>query len=185
MSIIGYARTSTADQQAGLADQIATLEAAGCGRIFSEHASAAGRDRPQLSACLDYLREGDSFMVTRPDRLARSVRDLLAIVDQLRAKGVNVRILSIGADTATATGKLILTVLAGVAEMEREIMLERQRAGIATARSAGKYKGRKRSIDPSRLMEARLLLLQGRTQREVADWLGVDRVTLYRALKAA
>ncbi len=179
MSIIGYARTSTAEQQAGLADQISTLQAAGCERIYSEHISALGK-RPELDACMNYLREGDTFVVTRPDRMARSVRDLLAMVDELQAKKVAVRILSIGADTTSATGKLILTVLAGVAEMEREIMLERQRAGIAKAQADGKYKGRKRKADP---IEAARLKAQGVPVAEIARRMGVDASNVWRALK--
>jgi DNA invertase Pin-like site-specific DNA recombinase len=176
--IVGYARTSTTDQVAGLTDQIAQLEALGCERIWQEHASAVG-DRPEFRAAVDYARAGDIFVVTRPDRLARSVIDMLTTINKLRAKGVEVRILSIGADTSTATGKLILTVLAGVAEMEREIMLERQRAGIAKAKAEGKYKGRKRVVD---IPHAKILRAEGKSMREIARTLGCDASTICRAL---
>lgn len=182
MTIIGYARTSTADQQAGLADQIAQLEKEGCERIWSEHASAISGPRSELKAALMWVREGDTFVVTRPDRLARSVRDMLALIDDLKKRDVNVRILSIGADTTSATGKLILTVLAGVAEMEREIMLERQRAGIARAKSEGKYKGRKPKVDP---IAAARLKADGVSVAEIARRQGVNASNVWRALKAA
>lgn len=183
MSTVGYARTSTIDQRAGLADQVAQLQQAGCERIWQEHASALDRDRIELGACLAYLREGDTFVVTKPDRLARSVRDMLAIIDTLRGKLVDVRILSIGADTTTATGKLILTILAGVAEMEREIMLERQRAGIAKAQAEGKYKGRPRVMTVQDVAEVRAAIDAGGSPSREARRLGVSRATLYRALQ--
>lgn len=183
MTTVGYARTSTADQVAGLADQVATLTAAGATRIWQEHVSALATDRPELAACLGWVREGDTFIVTKPDRLARSVPGLLDTVSGLQGRGVNVRILSMGVDTSTPTGKLILTVLGGVAAWEREIMLERQRAGIAAAQREGKYKGRKAVMTPQRTIEARLLLAQGQSRAAVARWAGVDASTLYRALK--
>lgn len=185
MSIIGYARTSTTDQAAGLADQVTVLEQAGCERIWQEHISALSPDRPELTACLAYLREGDTFVVTKPDRLARSVVDMLNIINRLRANGVTVRILSMGVDTGNPTGKLMLTVLGGVAEWEREIMLERQRAGIAEAKAAGKYKGRKPKMTAAVTAEARRMIEAGQGQASVARFLQVDPSTLWRALKAA
>jgi len=179
MTILGYARTSTTDQLAGLDDQIATLRAHGCDRIWSEQVSSmAARD--QLNAALDYAREGDVFVVTKPDRLARSVRTMLDTVEMLRAKGVEVRILSMGVDTSTPTGKLMLTVLSGVAEWEREIMLERQRAGIAKAKAEGKYKGRVRKVDR---VQALLLRSEGLTMRQIGDRLGVDPSNVSRAIR--
>ncbi len=127
--MIGYARTSTAEQTAGLEAQVRDLLQAGCEKVYREQVSSVDADRPQLKAAIDYLREGDVFIVTKPDRLARSTKDLLDIVDGLQGGGVDVRILSMNLDTSTATGKLILTVLGGVATFERELMLERQREG--------------------------------------------------------
>ena len=112
--IVGYARTSTSDQQAGLGAQIAELEAAGCTRIFSEQVSGADTARPELQAALDWVRAGDVFVVTKPERLARNVIDLLGIVERLRAKGVTVRVLAMHLDTGNPTSNLILTILAGV-----------------------------------------------------------------------
>src|SRR4051812_34942689 len=141
--MVGYARTSTADQEAGLAGQERELRAAGCGKVFSEQVSSVGK-RPQLDAALDYLREGDVLMVTRPDRLARSVADLLGIAAKLDAKDVALHVMSMGGstlDTGSPTGRMMLTMLGAVAEFERTLMLERQREGIAKAKGKGRYKG--------------------------------------------
>ncbi len=141
-AIIGYARTSTADQQAGLDAQIVELQAAGCTRIFQEQVSGMDTARPQLQAALDWVRAGDVFVVTKPERLSRNVRDLLALVDLLKAKDVTVRVLAMHLDTGNPTSSLILIILAGVGSWEREVMLERQKIGIAKAKAEGKYRGR-------------------------------------------
>jgi DNA invertase Pin-like site-specific DNA recombinase len=139
--LIGYARTSTIDQAAGLEAQERDLKAAGVEKLFTEQVSSVA-DREQLEAALDYVRDGDVLVVTKLDRLARSIRDLCSIVDRLTAKGVSLRILGMGLDTATANGRLMLNVLGSVAQFEREVMLERQREGIAKAKGEGKFKGR-------------------------------------------
>lgn len=118
------------------------MQKAGCEKLFKEQTSTRS-DRPQLRAALEFVRDGDVFVVTRLDRLARSVADLMGIIDGLEQKQVGLRILNWGMDTQTPTGRLMLTVLGGVAQFEREVMLERQREGIAKAKAAGKYKGRK------------------------------------------
>ena len=142
--IVGYARTSTMDQTAGLEAQERELRDAGCDKLFVEQVSSVDvRARDRLAEALDYVRDGDTLVVTKLDRLARSVAHLLEVLEALTAKGASLRILSMGIDTGTATGKLMLTLLGGVAEFERSIMLERQREGIAKAKAAGKYKGRK------------------------------------------
>lgn len=149
--LIGYARTSTVDQVAGLEappfDRLrmsGALGATSCTKLFCEQASSVGQ-RDQLDAALDFVREGDALVVTRLDRLARSTADLLAIVATLEAKQVGLRILDFGGsevDTRSPTGRMLLTMFAAVAEFERAIMLERQPAGVARARAQGKYKGR-------------------------------------------
>ena len=139
--IIGYARTSTTDQLAGFEAQHRDLAAAGVAKVFSEQVSSVG-ERQQLEAALDWVREGDVFVVTKLDRLARSVASLVQIVEKLEAKGVALRILNVGIDTGTPTGRLMLTMLGAVAEFERGIMLERQREGIAKAKAQGRFKGR-------------------------------------------
>jgi len=181
---IGYARTSTTDQEAGLAAQIDELKEQGCGRVFSEQVSSVDASRPQLKAALEYLREGDTFVVTRPDRLARGTLDLLNIVDSLTERGVVVRILSMDLNTGNATGRLVLTVLAGIAEFERSLMLERQRAGIAKAKAEGKYRGRAPTAR-AKAGEVRALKAEGVTPAEIVRRTGISRASLYRILGEA
>lgn len=183
-AVVGYARTSTTDQVAGLDAQVDELTKAGCTRIFREHVSAVDRQRPELEAALDWLRSGDTFIVTKPDRLARSVTDLLSIVSRLREKGVEVRILSMHLDTSNPTSMLTLTVLAGVAQWEREVMLERQRAGIARAKAEGRYKGRAPTAQ-AKAPEVRRLKAEGRTISQIVAETGVSRASVYRALNEA
>ena len=179
--VVGYARQSTADQRAGLDAQIAELKAAGCTKLFSEVVSGIDAARPQLQACLSYLREGDTFIVRAPCRLARSSADLLRIVDDLTARGVRVILKSMGVDTTTSTGKLMLTILAGVVEHERTLMLERQRAGVARAKAEGKYKGRKPTAR-LKAPEIRQLRASGRTVPEIVVATGVSRASVFRVL---
>lgn len=179
---VGYARTSTVDQDAGLEAQLRDLAKTGCEKVFSEKVSSVAK-RPQLDAAINYCREGDTFTVTKIDRLARSVSDLLAIIERLTVKGVRVRILSPDLDTANATGKLMLNIFAAVAQFEREIMLERQREGIAKARKDGKYKGRK-PISPDKRAAIIRLDGMGAKKAEIAKQTGVGVATVYRELAA-
>jgi DNA invertase Pin-like site-specific DNA recombinase len=181
--VVGYARTSTVDQKAGLEDQVAELTGVGCTRVFQEHMSGVDAKRPQLASALDWLREGDTFIVTKPDRLARSTTDLLSIVDQLDRKGVAVRILSMDINTRGPTGKLVLTMLAGIAEFERALMLERQRAGIAKAKAENRYKGRAPTAR-AKASDVHKLKAEGRTIPEIIAQTGVSRASVYRILAA-
>lgn len=181
-AMIGYARTSTVEQAAGLEAQIAELEAMGCKKVFREQVSSVDAARPQLRAALDYLREGDTFVVTRPDRLARGTTDLLNIVDGLTRRGVAVRVLSMDLNTGTATGRLVLTVLAGIAEFERSLMLERQRAGIAKAKAAGKYRGRAPTAR-AKAKEVLALRDQGVAPARIVEQTGISRASYYRIAK--
>jgi len=183
-AVVGYARTSTTDQQAGLDAQIAELQAAGCTRIFSEQLSGADTARPELQAALDWVRAGDVFVVTKPDRLARNVVDLLGIVERLKAKDVTVRILAMHLDTGNPTSNLILTVLAGVGAWEREIMLERQRVGIAKAKLEGKYKGRAATAR-AKTDEVLKMKAEGRSVADIVKALNISRASIYRALSEA
>lgn len=183
-AIVGYARTSTVEQEAGLEAQIAELEAVGCTHVFAEQVSSVDADRPKLKEALAYLRSGDTFVVTRPDRLARSTLDLLTIVDGLTAKGVGVRVLSMDLNTSNATGRLILTVLGGIAEFERSLMLERQRAGIAKAKAEGKYKGRAPTAR-AKVKDIRKLKAEGLGVAEIVKRTGVSRASVYRLLEGA
>lgn len=180
-ALCGYARTSTADQQAGLEAQVAELEAAGCTRIFREHVSAIDPARPELMAALDWVRSGDVLMVTKPDRLARSVTDLMAIVGRLQAKDVTLRILSMNLTTGDPTSNLILSLLGAIGAWEREIMLERQRAGIAKAKAEGRYKGRAPTAR-AKTQQIISLKAEGKTVVEIVQATGVSRASIYRVL---
>ncbi|WP_294927418.1 recombinase family protein [uncultured Paracoccus sp.] len=183
--LIGYARTSTLDQKAGLEAQTRDLETAGCERIFEEQVSSVDvAQREKLAEALTFAREGDTLVATKLDRLARSVAHLVEILGQLEAKGVALRILDMGIDTSTPTGKLMLTILGGVAEFEREIMLERQREGIAKAKAAGKYRGRKPTAR-ARADEVLELHRNGVGGTEIAKRLGIGRASVYRIINAA
>lgn len=140
---IGYGRTSTLDQIAGLEAQQRDLAAAGCEEVFVEQLSSVAATRPELERAIAVARKGDVFVVTKLDRLARSVFDLLSIVKRLQAKGVTLRVLDGAIDTSTANGRLQLNLLSSIAQFEREMMLERQKEGIAKAKREGRYKGRK------------------------------------------
>jgi DNA invertase Pin-like site-specific DNA recombinase len=182
---VGYARTSTADQQAGLAAQERDLRAAGCEKLFVEQVSSVAQ-RDQLDAALAYLRDGDALMVTKPDRLARSTAELLTIEADLSKRGIGLVVLSMGGerlDTRNPTSKLMLTILAGVATWEREIMLERQREGIQAAKAAGAYKGR---APTARKQSAAVLarVKAGGKPAEIAAELGISRASVYRIMAA-
>lgn len=180
--LIGYARTSTLEQIAGLEAQKETLKAIGCERLWEEQASSVG-PREALSAALGFVRAGDVLIVTKLDRLARSVRHLGEIIDSLEAKGVGLRVLDLGLDTTNATGKLMLNVLGAVAQFEREMMLERQREGIAKAKAEGKYKGRKPTAR-KKAPDICQMVAKGISKREIAQELGVSERSVYRMVKA-
>lgn len=179
---VGYARTSTTDQKAGMQAQLRDLTAAGCTKLFHEELSAVATKRPQLEAMLDWVRDGDTLTVTKPDRLARSTADLLAIAQRLEEKGVALRILSMNVDTATPTGKLMLTILGGIAAFERDLMLERQREGIAKAKAEGKYRGRSPTAR-AKAEEVKQLKAEGLTGDAIAEKLGIGRASVFRILK--
>jgi len=184
--LVGYARTSTADQKAGLAAQERDLRAAGAEKLFSEQVSSMAH-RDALTACLAFLREGDALVVTKPDRLARSTAELLSVQTDLAQRGVGLVVLSMGGeklDTRNPTSKLMLTILAGVATWEREIMLERQREGIAKAKAEGKYKGRKPTV-AAQAAEIRRRIDAGEKPAHVARDLKVARSSVYRMLEGA
>lgn len=181
MEIIGYGRTSTIDQN--IEPQIEALKAAGCVKIFSEQKSGVDSSRQELARMIEYARESDIIVVTKLDRIGRSTSDILDIIKKLENKGAAFRCLNINLDTSSPTGKMMLTMLAAVATFEREIMLERQREGIASAKRAGKYKGRKPTArsQTSRILE---LIAEGKTRQAAADNLGIGVASVYRALKS-
>jgi DNA invertase Pin-like site-specific DNA recombinase len=181
---IGYARTSTVEQIAGFEAQIRELEALGVGKLFKEQLSSVDAQRPQLEAALEFIREGDVLVVTKIDRLARSVANLVAIDARLSEKGASLMVLSPALDTSSAMGRMVFNMVAAIAQFEREIMLERQREGIAKAKAEGKYKGRKPLADEV-VANARALLDGGAGATEVANRLGIARRSVYNILKDA
>ena len=184
-SLIGYARTSTIDQKAGLEAQLRDLTNAGCTKIFQEEISSRASQRQQLTAALDYMREGDMLVVTKIDRLARSVRDLSSLVDTLKARGVNIRFLANpDMNTDSANGKLMLSVLGAIAEFERDLMLERQREGIAKAKAEGKYKGRKPTAQ-AKSADVLRLRTEGKTVNAIMEELGIGRTSVFRIMRKA
>jgi DNA invertase Pin-like site-specific DNA recombinase len=162
--IIGYMRTSTVDQAAGLEAQRRDLMAAGVEKLFTEQASLVGA-RPVLAEALGFVREGDVFVVTKIDRLARSIVNLCEIVTRIEKRKASLRVLAMNLDTGTPTGKLILNVVGSIAEFEREMMLERQREGIAKAQAEGRYKVRPKSASLL-ASEARQMVAGGKTVTE-------------------
>jgi DNA invertase Pin-like site-specific DNA recombinase len=184
--LIGYARVSTTDQIAGMDAQQRDLAATGCSKLFTEQVSSVAQ-RDQLAAALDFARDGDTLVVTRLDRLARSTADLLSIVAVLEAKQVGLRILDFGGtlvDTKSPTGRMLLTMFAAVAEFERAIMLERQRAGIAKAKQEGRYCGR---APTARRQSGRVAELHsmGKGASAIAVEVGISRASVYRILSEA
>lgn len=180
MPSFGYARVSTADQD--LAIQLDALKGAGCETIRSEKISGSTSNRPELNTLLEFLRDGDEFVVTRLDRFARSNRDLQNFVHDLKEKNVTLRVLEQNIDTSTPAGKCFFDMLAAFAEFETGIRKERQAEGIAKAKAAGKYLGRKPSIDADKV---RKMKSDGTGVTAIARELGISRVSVYRVLKAA
>ena len=182
--LVGYARVSTQDQKPEL--QLDALKAAGCEKVFVEKASGAQRERPELKAALDYMRDGDTLVVWKLDRLARSMKQLIETVEGLEEGGVGFRSLTEAIDTTTAGGKLVFHVFGALAEFERSIIRERTRAGLDAARARGRKGGRPPKLKESDLKAARAMLAdKSITVEEVAKHLRVSPATLYRHLPAA
>lgn len=179
MTRIGYARTSTTEQN--LAAQIAALKAAGCEVIREEQKSGSTLEgRPQLNTILDFIHAGETLVVTRIDRLARSLRDLQVIVDKLKTKGAHLFATEQPVDTSTAAGKAFFDMLGVFAEFETNLRRERQAEGIAAAKNRGTYKGRPAKIDRDTIWQR---LKQGHSPTQIARDLGVSRGTVYQVRK--
>ncbi|NBB49773.1 recombinase family protein [Rhizobium sp. CRIBSB] len=183
-ALVGYARTSTLDQIAGLDAQLRDLTEAGCSKVFQEQVSSVDTKRPELERVLEYVREGDTLVVTKLDRLARSMANLMEIMGKLSKKGVSLKVLALNLDTSTPTGKLMLNMLGSIAEFERDLMLERQREGIAKAKAEGKYQGRaptaRRKVDDIKRLKA-----EGKTADAIAAELGIGRSSVFRVMREA
>ena len=177
---IGYARTSTVEQEAGFEAQLRELKAAGCEKMFQEQVSSVAR-REQLELALEFLREGDTLVVTKLDRLARSTKHLGEIMEALSDKKTHLQIMDLGIDTGTATGELVVNLIGSIAQFERKMMLERQREGIAKAKADGKYKGRKPTAK-AKTDEVMAMKAQGVSPSVIATELGIGRSSVYRIL---
>lgn len=180
--LIGYARVSTPEQD--LTPQLDALRDAGCKRTFSDKASGAKANRAGLAEALSHARSGDVLMVWKLDRLGRTMKGLVDLAAELAGRGIGLRSITDGIDTAGAAGKLVFHILAAMAEMERDLNRERTTAALIVARREGRVGGRKTVMTPKRLEAARKLLASGMTIREIAPTIGVSVPTLYRHLPA-
>ena len=181
--LIGYARVSTQDQNLDL--QIEALTTAGCKKVFEDKISGSRAERPGLAKALEMLREGDTLVVWKLDRLGRSVKNLVDLIGELHKKGAQFKSLTDAIDTGTPSGRFFFHVMASLAEMERELTVERTRAGLEVARQLGRTGGRKRQMTDSKIESAKKLLANGIPPRDVAKNLGVSVPTLYRWIPAS
>lgn len=180
---IGYARVSTVEQNLEL--QQDALQAAGCERIYSDKLTSVASNRPGLQDALAQLRSGDTLVVWKLDRLGRTVKGLVDLVEELQSKSVQFRSITDGIDTSTPAGRFFFHILAAMAQMERELIRERTQAGLAAARARGRQGGRRKRMTESKVCAAKTLLEAGTAPTEVARSLGVSRATLYRGLGPA
>lgn len=181
MAQLGYARVSTFDQH--LDQQVTALTDAGCERLFTEKATGTRSDRPELSRLLEYAREGDVVVVWKLDRLGRSLRHLLDVVGDLQDRGIGFRSLTEQIDTTTSTGRLVFNIFAALAEFERDLIVDRTKAGLAAARARGARPGRKPALSSDQVAVVRQMHSSGEhTVEAIAKVVGVSRATIYRAL---
>jgi DNA invertase Pin-like site-specific DNA recombinase len=181
--LIGYARVSTQDQNLDL--QIDALTKAGCEKLYQEKMSGSRATRPEFSKALEAMRRGDTLVVWKLDRLGRSVKNLVDLVGELHKQGVQFKSLTDAIDTGTPSGRFFFHVMASLAQMERELTVERTRAGLETARKLGRKGGRKRRMTDSKIESAKRLLANGMPPRDVALNLSVSIPTLYRWVPAS
>ena len=179
---IGYARVSSTDQNPGL--QRNALEKAGCEKIFEDKVSGARADRPGLGQAMDLLREGDTLVVWKLDRLGCGIKQLVDLINDLHGKGIQFKSTTDAIDTGTASGRFFFHVMASLAEMVRELTMERTRKGLEAARRLGRKGGRKRQMTDSKIESAKKMLANGVPPRDVAHHLGVSIPTLYRWVPA-
>jgi DNA invertase Pin-like site-specific DNA recombinase len=181
-AMIGYARVSTRGQNDD--SQIDELKAAGCDRIFVDHGvSGKLAKRPEWDACLDYLRPGDTLVITRLSRAMRSLKQLLEVADTLRERKVGLKVLKQAIDTTTKEGRLVFGILGAIDEFQRELIVDGTNEGLAAARARGRKGGRRAKLSPDQVKLAREMYdRKDRTVQEIADILNVNRATIYRAL---
>lgn len=180
---VGYARVSTKAQNLDL--QREAIAQAGCDKIYEDKASGTKASRKGLDLALEVLREGDSLVVWKLDRLGRNVKDLVTLVGELEQRGIHFKSLTDNIDTSSTAGRFFFHVMASLAQMERELLVERTRAGLDAARKRGRVGGRKRAMTDSKLQSAKRLLADGVPSKDVASDLGVSVPTLYRWLPAS
>jgi DNA invertase Pin-like site-specific DNA recombinase len=179
---IGYARVSTSDQT--LDSQLDALKAAGVDRTFSEMASGAKTDRIQLAAALEFLREGDTLVILKFDRLGRSIAHLIKISDDVRQRGIHLQSLTEGIDTGTPAGKLFFHLFASLAEFERDLIRERTHRGLASARARGKLGGRKRKLTDEQVKLIKTMAADPKVSIEtITKTFGIGKTTYYRYFK--
>ncbi|MEP9364010.1 recombinase family protein [Nocardioides sp. CN2-186] len=182
--LVGYVRVSTTDQRTDL--QRAALEELGCVRIFEDQARGTRTDRPELTAALDYLRAGDVLVVWKLDRLGRSLKHLVAVVAELEERGVGFRSVTETIDTTSSTGKLIFHIFASLAQFERELIVDRTKAGLAAARARGSRPGRKPALSSDQVAIVRgMHEAGGHTVAAIANVVGVSRATVYRTIRTS
>lgn len=191
MTIFGYARTSTTEQEAGLADQISKLKLAGCDTVEDEQVSATDMaGRVKWSKLMSSIKPADVVVITKIDRAARSIGDMVGITKAINDAGASLRILDMNIDTKTPTGALMLNIFSSVAQFERDMMLERQRVGIESAKAADRllplerrtYQGRKPTAK-AKLSSVQALLAAGKSKQEIAEHLNIGIASVYRMLK--
>lgn len=178
MATIGYARVSSTGQSLGVQQE----KLKGCDKIYEEKKSAKTDNRPQLQICLDYVREGDTLVITKLDRLARSTRDLLNITNKLQSKGVQLKVLDQDIDSSTPTGKLMLVMLGAIAEFENDLRRERQSDGIELAKTKGVRFGRKATLSPEQIIEMRGLRESGVLIKDLMGKYALSKASIYRLL---
>lgn len=181
--LVGYARVSTKDQNLDL--QTNSLKENGCERLFEEKVSSTKKDRTELNRALDIMREGDTLVVWKLDRLGRSVKQLVSFVEDLHNNGMQFKSISDGIDTSTTAGKFFFHIMASLAEMERGLIVDRTQAGLAAARLKGRKGGRPRKMTARKIDSAKKLLIEGVSPTDVAEDLGVSVPTLYRWIPAS
>lgn len=181
--LVGYARVSTADQNLDL--QLSALKDVGCEKLYQDYISGAKATRPGLSMALEVLRKNDTLVVWKLDRLGRSVKGLVDLVNQLHQKDIHFKSITDNIDTSTSAGRFFFHIMASLAEMERELVVERTKAGLAAAKAKGRIGGRKRKMTKSKIESAKKLLSSGTPPKDVAENLGVSIPTLYRWVPAS
>ena len=180
-SIIGYSRVSTTDQNPEAQND--ALKTSGAERIFSDVYTGTKSSRPEFDKAIEYLRSGDTLVVTRLDRLGRSTKDLLNISEQLRSRDIGLRVTEQNIDTATAEGRLFFTIISAFAEFEHTLIVSRTKDGLAAAKARGRVGGRKPLMSVGKVATAKQMYVDGKSVKDIAEILGVSRPTIYRALE--